>query len=234
MSILSALLKKNLVFTILFVIGSALMLYLAYAQPKLPLGLGAPPVPKEAWAVITGALCVWLTVIRNIWNFPVGIISSGLFASLFHDIQLYGDKNLQFFFIAMALHGWYWWLKGGENRTELQVTRSTILDWVFVVAAMCLGTPFLIFVLTGKGSAPFWDAFTTAGSIVAQIMLNRKKFETWFIWIVVDIIYIPLYWSKDIKLTALLYAVFLAMCVAGLLDWKKELQKRQAMEPAVA
>lgn len=201
---------------------------MAYLQPKLPLGMVAP-IPKEAWAVVTGALCVWLTVVRHIWNFPIGIVSSALFASLFHDIALFGDQNLQFFFIAMALHGWYWWLKGGENRTELKVTRSSLIDWIFVVVAMAIGTPFLIFALTGKGSAPFWDAFTTTGSIVAQIMLNRKKFETWYLWIAVDIIYIPLYWSKDLRLTAVLYAVFLVMCVAGLIDWKKELRKESTV-----
>jgi nicotinamide mononucleotide transporter len=218
---------------VFYALGALNLLLLAHLQPKLPFSLVAPG-PLEAWAVLTGALCVWLTVVRHILNFPIGIVSSILFAVMFFEIKLFGDMYLQLFFIAMALHGWYWWLKGGENRTKLEVTKSTFIDWIFVVAAMCLGTPFLIFILTKHSSLPFWDAFTTVGSIVAQIMLNRKKFETWYIWIAVDIIYVPVYWHKDYRLTAVLYAVFLVMCVAGLLDWKRELQKKHGLEPAIA
>lgn len=141
---------------------------------------------------------------------------------------------LQFFFIALAIHGWYWWLKGGENRTELPVTRAGPFDWSIVAVGIVGGTPLLIWLLTSKSSAPFWDAFTTAGSIVAQILLNRKKLENWFVWVVMDIIYVPLYWSKGAKLMSLLYAVFLIMCIAGLRDWTKELRNQRLPEPAVA
>lgn len=183
--------------------------------------------------MITGALCVWLTVVRSVYNFPIGIVSCILFAIMFDLIKLFGDMYLQFFFIVLAIHGWYWWLKGGEKKTELKVSRANVVDWIVVGVGIAGGVPLLMWLLTGKGSAPFWDAFTTSGSVVAQILLNRKKIENWIIWIVVDIIYVPLYWYKDYRLTSVLYAVFLIMCIAGLRDWSKELREHRG-ETALA
>lgn len=206
---------------------------MAFAQPKLPWGL-VPPGMLETWAVLTGAVCVWLTVVRSVWNFPIGIVSCVLFAIMFDQIHLYGDKYLQFYFIVLAIHGWYWWLRGGANQTELPISNANRTDWIIVAIGLVLGTPVLYYWLTHTPSTtPIWDGITTSGSIVAQILLNRKKIQTWFIWIFVDIIYVPLYWHKEYRLTAILYAVFLIMCVSGLLDWRKEMIAQKS-EPAVA
>jgi nicotinamide mononucleotide transporter len=74
-----------------------------------------------------------------------------------------------------------------------------------------------------NGSAPLWDAVTTALSIAAQYLLCRKRIENWFFWIAADVIYVPLYLSKQLPLTALLYGGFLVLCVIGWRRWRKEL-----------
>jgi nicotinamide mononucleotide transporter len=72
-----------------------------------------------------------------------------------------------------------------------------------------------------QGAAPFWDALTTVLSLAAQYLLSRKRFENWFLWIAADIIYVPLYFSRALPLIAVLYFVFLVMCIVGLMEWAR-------------
>ncbi len=50
-------------------------------------------------------------------------------------------------------------------------------------------------------------------------VLNRKQLENWLGWIIVDTIYIPLYFSKGLNLTAILYSIFLCMAFIGWKQW---------------
>jgi nicotinamide mononucleotide transporter len=74
-------------------------------------------------------------------------------------------------------------------------------------------------------AAPLWDAMTTVLSLAAQYLLCRKRFENWWFWIAADVIYIPLYLSRQLPLTAVLYAVFLVMCLVGVREWSRSLRK---------
>ena len=68
---------------------------------------------------------------------------------------------------------------------------------------------------------PRSDGFLTAGSLVGQLLLSRKKIENWHVWIVVDVLYVGLYLHKHLILTAVLYAVFVGMAVVGLRTWQQ-------------
>jgi nicotinamide mononucleotide transporter len=78
----------------------------------------------------------------------------------------------------------------------------------------------LIFV---NGAAPFWDSITTTLCLAAQYLLCRKRIENWWLWITADVIYVPLYFSRHLPLTAVLYAGFIGLCVIGLFRWRREL-----------
>jgi nicotinamide mononucleotide transporter len=66
---------------------------------------------------------------------------------------------------------------------------------------------------------PHIDGFLTAGSIVGQLLLSRKKLENWHVWIIVDVLYVGLYVYKGLMLTAILYALFCVMAAIGLRAW---------------
>ena len=75
-----------------------------------------------------------------------------------------------------------------------------------------------------NSTVPFWDAMTTAGSIVAMWMLSRKYVEQWLVWLAVDLVTVGLYLYKGIPLTAGLYALYSALAVAGYLRWKAKMR----------
>ncbi|HVF05574.1 MAG TPA: nicotinamide riboside transporter PnuC [Frankiaceae bacterium] len=176
----------------------------------------------EVAGFATGALCVWLVVREHVANFPVGIANNVFFIVLFGRAGLYADAGLQVVYIGLALYGWWWWLHGGPGRTVLRVTRTPAVEAVAVAAATVAGTGALTLFLDGAtdSTVPFWDAVTTVLSLAATYLLTRKRLENWLVWIVADVIYVGLYAYKDLRLTAVLYAGFLALCVAGYLRWR--------------
>ena len=176
----------------------------------------------EAVSFATGAVAVWLVVKESIWNFPISIVNTAGYSVVFFQARLYGDAGLNVLYCALAVMGWYMWRFGGDQRTPLRVTRAPAKELGLVAVAMAASTILLWRTLHfAGGSASFWDALTTSLSLGAQWLLNRKRLENWHIWIVVDLIYVPLYASRDLHLTAVLYAIFLVMATMGLLSWRK-------------
>jgi nicotinamide mononucleotide transporter len=70
---------------------------------------------------------------------------------------------------------------------------------------------------------PFLDAMASGASVPAQILLMRKKLESWYMWFAIDVLYVGIYIYKEVYLTAGLYVLFLGLAVAGLIEWKKTL-----------
>jgi nicotinamide mononucleotide transporter len=175
----------------------------------------------EAVSFVTGALCVWLTVKESVWNFPVSMANVAAFLFVFARAGLYADAGLQVVYFILSAVGWYMWLHGGAGRTQLHVSRLPTREAAVVaVSGVALTALLAAYLRHVGGSAPFWDALTTALSLCAQWLLNRKYLETWYCWVAVDVIYVPLYAHKSLYLTAGLYAVFLCMATMGLLAWR--------------
>ncbi len=176
----------------------------------------------EAVAFVTGAICVWLVVRQSIWNFPLGLLNVAVYAWIFYEYRLYADSGLQVFYFILNIAGWYLWMFGGEDRSTLKVSRISRREIVLTAAGIAVSTLALRWVLTkAQGAAPLWDALTTCISLAAQWLQSRKKVECWHLWILADVIYVPLYVSRGLNLTALLYLVFLGLAAMGLIAWRK-------------
>jgi nicotinamide mononucleotide transporter len=189
----------------------------------------------EALGFITGALCVWLLARQNIWNWPIGIGNNLFFLVLFLRTGLYADSGLQVLYAGLAVYGWRTWLKRDSRRrvsaeAELPVTHTTADTWLWLTPATALGAGVLWFVLSRYTDSivPGWDAITTAISLAATWGQCRKLLESWYLWILADLVYIPLYIYKGLRLTAVLYVVFLVLCVTGLTAWRKALDLNSA------
>lgn len=185
------------------------------------------PSLLELIGVAFGLLTVYFSVKQNILTWPTGIVSVSAFGILFYHIKLYADMCLQVFFLWSCLQGWYFWLHGGEQRSALRVSRLTPAQRVAIglaVLASVLSIGYLFHRYT-DASLPFLDSTASGMSVVAQLLMMRKKLEHWYLWIAVDVFSIGIYVYKEVMLTAGLYLVFLLLSVRGLVEWKRELNR---------
>ncbi|OWK40441.1 nicotinamide riboside transporter PnuC [Fimbriiglobus ruber] len=175
----------------------------------------------EVVGFITGGVCVWLAVREHLWTWPIGLANNVVFFALFWQGRLFADAGLQVVYFALGVYGWWQWRPGARQRAELPISHTPRFELFVLAAAVPFATWGLREILVEvQGAAPFWDALTTVLSLVAQFLMCRKRLENWLVWIITDAIYVPLYLSHEMSLTAVLYAVFLVMCVAGWFGWR--------------
>ena len=206
------------------------MVVLTYTARRMPLGLdvtafdlaGQPVSWAELLGFLAGIASVALAVLQRVETFAVGMAGNVFWLILFADAGLYADAGLQVVFFVLSAMGWWAWLRLGPQRTELEISDASMRLLLATAAGIAAATLILVPVLrAAHGSAPFLDALTTSLSLGAQLLLNLKKLQHWYFWMVADVIYVPLYLDRGLYLTAIVYTVFLAMCVAGLLRWRR-------------
>jgi nicotinamide mononucleotide transporter len=189
---------------------------------------GYPPAmdPLELTAVAFGVVSVWLSTRQHIASWPTALVNTALYLVIFQRAHLYANSGLQGVYFALSCYGWYEWKYGGATRSGLVVTRVTrrLALWLLllvVVLAVVLG-----FVLSRftDSALPWLDSATTAASLVAQWMMTRKLLENWLLWIVLNVIYIAMYYSQGLKPTAGLYVAFLVLAFLGYRDWRRSMR----------
>ena len=187
-------------------------------------------------AALAGAVSVYLSARENIWSWPTAIVNVGLYIIVFHRTGLYSDMGLQVVYLVLSIYGWYQWLYGGTNRTELTVSRARAREWLIATPiALVFWIALARYTATLPGVAlPSLDAALATISLVAQWMMTRKIIENWILWIVADIVYVPMYVYKGLPVTAVLYAVFLVLAVIGLRSWWRSYRARPVGEPSLA
>ncbi|HEX2723011.1 MAG TPA: nicotinamide riboside transporter PnuC [Gemmatimonadaceae bacterium] len=189
----------------------------------------------EIIAALFGVVSVFLSVRQNIWSWPTAIVNVGLYIFVFYGSKLYADTGLQVIYVALNAYGWYHWLYGGKNRTELPVTRTSARLGLLLAAVVAAGTIVIGTLLAKNTDAalPYVDALTTSTSLVAQWMMTRKLLENWPVWVAVDVVYIGMYIYKSLYVTAVLYFIFLLLSAMGYVQWRRSLSaENQELAPA--
>jgi nicotinamide mononucleotide transporter len=192
--------------------------------------LGYPLSYAELIGTVFGLLCVYWASRENILTWPSGIVNELFLFVIFFQVQLYANMFLQVIFFFSSIYGWYRWKYGEE---ESKVTRMRPKGLLFTVLIIIAGT-----VLTGylignihialpeyfkEASAfPYTDSFVMVISIVATILLAKKKFENWALWVINNVVCIVLYYLQGIYFIALEYLVLLFIASYGLYNWYKK------------
>lgn len=178
---------------------------------------------------------VLLVARRKVISWPVGLVGVILFGILFYEIELYADFFEQIFYFITGVWGWLMWSKIKENKKEIPVTRNskrTNIYWLLGIGACSsLVSVFLFNIHTlipqlfpEPASFVVIDASTTVASFAAQILLMKRKLESWWLWIAVNIIAIVFYWYKEVPFISLLYVIFLVNAIYALFEWGKSMR----------
>ena len=186
------------------------------------------------WAGFVLSLAMVYCNIRQIhWGWLLAIVSSVLYGFVFWKTALYGQAALQVMFIVMAAWGWQQWLQGqSQSEASTDRTATDLLpisslerhEWQRAGLATLLAWSFCTVVLQQFSDSKVvgLDALITALALLGQYLLGRKKIETWWIWLAVNILTIALMVTQDLWLTAFLYFVFAVLSVVGLNTWRKQ------------
>ena len=179
--------------------------------------------PHEWIATVSGFICVYLVIKRNIWCFAFGFVQVSIYTWIFYDVKLYSDMALHVFYIGFQIYGWLLWKNAQDSTGRVIVNQGSSKEYILWIIAIVVCTGLLGTIMTHytDASFPYPDAFTTCASLVAQWLLSHKKLLNWMLWIVVDIVAIAIYWQKGLFPTSALYACFLVMAIIGQWQWYK-------------
>lgn len=183
---------------------------------------------------LTGIACVWLVARENIWNWPIGLVNNAFFFVLFFHSKLYGDAVLQVVFGLLGAYGWWQWLRVPAASGALPIRRTSTVEWVCFFLVMLLFTGVVAQWLAANTDSPVprWDASVLVLSLIATYGQARKLLESWWLWIAVDVISVPLYLNRHLYPTAVLYVVFGILCVLGLRGWRRTFASQSVLPVA--
>lgn len=192
--------------------------------------------PLEVSGNVFTLAAVHLARRNSIHTWWTGLVAVTLYGIMFFGVKLYADVLLQVFFFGTGVVGWWTWLHGGQGGSPLPITTlggparlATVL--AVLGAALCFGAAFNRWT---DAALPYADSYILGGSVVAQLLMMRRKLDHWAIWITVDVVAVVVYAAKGLYLTSFVYALLLVLCIAGLSEWRHIRAQRGAASGALS
>jgi nicotinamide mononucleotide transporter len=163
-------------------------------------------------------------------NYPLGAVSTAAYCVLFWQFGLVASSAINGFLMVYLLYGWFRWKSDDVTRP---VTRMTIPSWALSVLVAGIGYLIVVFIAGLLGGTLLWsDSLILALTILAQFMLDNKKYENWYVWAVMNVIAIFVYFHVGLFLAAFQYLFFLANAFYGLYMWNKS--RKATLPPNLA
>lgn len=193
----------------------------------------------EVAAVVFALTYLLLAVRENVWCWLFAFLSTAIYTILFRDVSLLMDSALNVYYMAMAVFGWYQWTRGGTGAGGNDASHTLSIQLLskrqhgLIIVSILLFSGVSGYLLSEHSAAawPYVDSFTTWASVIATYLIARKYLQNWLYWIVIDAVSVPLYIERGLKLTALLFAIYIIIAVVGYIKWQRHFRdNRQVVE----
>jgi len=181
----------------------------------------------SAWemiAVLFAVAYLLLAVRQNPWCWAAAFLSTAIFTALFWQVKLVMQSALNFYYMAMAVYGWWNWRHGSNGNDGLPVVRWRWQRHLLIVAVIVLAGVVSGWLLARHGSAarPYLDSLITWGAVVTTFMVARKVLENWAYWMVINTLAVFLFLDRGMPLTAALHAAYLVISIFGWTRWLRD------------
>ena len=184
----------------------------------------------EITAIIFGLWSVWYAKKDNIWVFPTGIINTIIYSYLLWKWSLLGDMMINMYYVVMSVYGWYHWTRKKDDIAVFPISKMTASEKKWGVIIFVLTILFVVAVYTFFDKFTHWtsyvDTLVTGIFFVGMWLMAKRKIENWILWIIGNIISIPMYFYKGYSFTSIQYFIFTIIAIYGYLEWKKTLQQK--------
>ena len=190
-------------------------------------GKEAAIILLEAIVFVAGILSVWFAKKENIWVYPTGLLATVITVYLFLKDGLLGDMMMNVYWSAMSIYGWWNWSRTKDNKKVVQISRTNTKEKTIGVAL------FFATMLFNYGiyrlfdyeilTSNYIDIFTSGLFFTAMWYMVLKKLENWTLWIIADIITVPLYAYRGWGMLSLQYLIFTLLAIQAYRAWKKSL-----------
>ena len=181
-------------------------------------------ISLELIAVFFGLLSVWFSKNNNVLVYPTGIINTSIFVYLLVKWELLGDMIINVYYFLMSIYGWYYWTRKSQNQEYTPITKINEADIKIILIIIISSTLFVSYLYSffdkWSGLVSYIDILTTAIFFVGMWLMARRKIESWFFWILGDVISVPLYFVKGLAFSSFQYLIFTLIAVAGYYKWK--------------
>lgn len=186
----------------------------------------------EAIAFVFGILSVWYAKNENILVYPTGIICTVITVYLLYINQYFGDMMMNFYYSVMSIYGWWNWSRKKENTYILPISRTNQKEKIIGLGFFALTIVITFLVYKGFNYTMqipnYIDVVTSGVFFTAMWYMANKKLENWTLWIIGNLITIPLYAYRGLGMLSLQYIIFTILAIQGYLQWRKSLNKERA------
>lgn len=185
----------------------------------------------EVVAVVFGILSVWFARKENIWVYPTGIVNVLMYVYLCFFAGLYADMAINAFYFVMSVFGWYNWSRRDENSHHVPITTLSIKQWFLYILLIAVAFGIIYYFLSNftDSTVPLFDSFTTSLFIAGMWLMALKKIENWLLWILGDVLVIPMFAIKGLAFTSVQYIVFLVLAIMAYIEWRKRLKSKELL-----